>query len=66
MRVQVNLSDEMAVKVDNYAKKMGVSRSALCSVLIGNAIMGYDSASEVLDTLASKMAQSINQDTVNE
>ena len=42
MRVQVNLSDEMVCKVDLYAKKMGVSRSALCSMLIGQGIMSYD------------------------
>lgn len=42
MRVQVNLSDEMVVKVDKYAQHIGVSRSALCSLLIGQGIMEYD------------------------
>lgn len=32
MRIQVNLSDEMVSKVDYYSQKMGVSRSALCSI----------------------------------
>lgn len=42
MRVQVNLSEEMVENVDKYAKQMGVSRSALCSILIGQGIMSYE------------------------
>ena len=49
MRVQVNISDDMVNKLDMYASKMGVSRSALCSVLIGQAVMGYDKAFEMCD-----------------
>lgn len=48
MRVQVNLSDDMVSKVDNYAKMMGVSRSALCSMLIGQGIMSYDKGIELI------------------
>ena len=39
MRVQVNLSDELVGAIDVYAKKMGVSRSAFCSVMIGQGVM---------------------------
>lgn len=49
MRVQVNVDDEMVKKIDLYAKKMGVTRSALCSVFIGQGIMGYDKSFEILD-----------------
>lgn len=42
MRVQVSLSQEMVEKVDDYAKKIGVSRSALCSLLIGQGVLGFD------------------------
>ena len=55
MRVQVNLSEEMCFDVDKYAKMMGVSRSALCSILIGQGIMGYNKGMEVLDGLAEKV-----------
>lgn len=43
LRVQVNLGDEMLRQVDCYAEKMGVSRSALCSVLIGEGILDFNS-----------------------
>lgn len=49
MKVQVNVSDDMVQRLDTYARKMGVSRSALCSVLIGQGIMGYDKAFEMCD-----------------
>lgn len=44
MRVQVSLSDEMVQCVDFYAKRIGVSRSALCSMLIGQGIMTFDNS----------------------
>lgn len=55
MRVQVNLSEQMCFDVDKYAKMMGVSRSALCSMLIGQGIMSYNKSMEVFDGFAEKM-----------
>lgn len=42
MRVQVNLSDDMVKKVDFYADKIGVTRAALCSILVAEGIAEYD------------------------
>lgn len=63
MRVQVNLSDSMVSRVDDYADKMGVSRSALCSMLIGQSMMSYDKSFEVVDSIgktAKKKVKAIN------
>lgn len=61
MRVQVNVSDELVSKIDKYAKTMGVSRSALCSVWIGQYVMsldrGFEAASSVLDKYGSELMQ---------
>lgn len=59
MRVQVNLSDEMVSKVDFYARKMGVSRSALCSILVGQGIMTYDKSMDILDVLGDKLGDTL-------
>lgn len=59
MRVQINLSDEMVEKVDSYALKMGVSRSALCSMLVGQGIMGYDRSMDLLSILGDKLGDSL-------
>lgn len=59
MRVQVNLSDEMVERVDIYSKMMGVSRSALCSMLIGQGIMNYDTSANILKDIAIKASQDI-------
>ena len=61
MRVQVNLSDEMVEKVDAYAAKMGVNRSALCAVLVGQGIMGYDKTFEIADYLGLKLTEEVKQ-----
>lgn len=59
MRIQVNLSDEMVAKVDAYASKMGVSRSALCSMLVGQGIMGYDKSMDLLTLLGDKLGDGL-------
>lgn len=59
MRVQINLSDEMVEKVDSYAAKMGVSRSALCSMLVGQGIMGYDKSMDLLNILGDKLGDNL-------
>lgn len=60
-RVQVSLSDEMVDKVDSYARKMGVTRSALCALLIGQGIMSYDKGSDILSTLGKELAMRIEK-----
>ena len=55
MRCQVNLSDNMVSKVDAYAKDMGVSRSALCSILIGQGIMGFEKANSVVESMKPEL-----------
>ena len=62
MRIQVNLSDEMVEKVDGYAKKMGVSRSALCSMLVGQGIMSYDKSMDIITLLGDKLGDSLLAD----
>lgn len=55
MRIQVIISDEMVKRIDKYAKMMGVSRSALCSVFIGQGVMGYDKTFDIVDGIAAKI-----------
>lgn len=59
MRCQVNLSNTMVERVDLYAKVMGVSRSALCSMLVGQGVMAYDKSMDVISFIAEKMGDSL-------
>lgn len=59
MKVQVLMSEEMVERVDYYAKKMGVSRSAFCSMSIGNAIMSYDKSMDILSLIGDKIGDSL-------
>ena len=59
MRVQVNLSDEMVERVDAYANMIGVNRSALCAVLVGQGVMAYDKSMDLLSNIGDKVGDSL-------
>lgn len=59
MRIQVNCSEEMVKQIDKYAEAMGVSRSSLCSMLIGQGVMGFNKSFEVLDVIGNKLGDSM-------
>lgn len=61
MRVQVNLSDDLVKKIDGYAKVMGVSRSALCSVWIGQSAMSYEQSLAVVKQMGDKIGNKLEQ-----
>lgn len=42
MKLQVTVSDDMAKRIDRISDMMGVTRSSLCAVLIGQGIMSYE------------------------
>lgn len=50
MRLQLTISDEAVERIDKYAKMLGISRSALCTTWIGQGLMGYDKANEMINT----------------
>lgn len=66
MKVQVTVSDEMVTKIDSYAKEMGISRSALCSVFIGQGVLGFDKAykmvNDAIDTVSADMILKMEND----
>lgn len=49
MKVQVIMSEEMVKRVDEYANSMGVSRSALCAIFIGQGVMGLDRGADIVE-----------------
>ena len=66
LKVQVTVSDEMVTKIDSYAKEMGISRSALCSVFIGQGVLGFDKAykmvNDAIDTVSADMILKMEND----
>jgi hypothetical protein len=66
LKVQVTVSDEMVTKIDAYAKEMGISRSALCSVFIGQGVLGFDKAyklvNDAIDTVTSDLIEKMEND----
>ena len=47
-RVQVILNDEFVEKLDEYAGKIGMSRSALCALFIGQGLMAYNAGMDLI------------------
>lgn len=48
MRVQVSLSEKMVERVDRIADDMGLSRSSVCNMLIGQGVNSYEKANNIL------------------
>lgn len=59
MRLQVNANDQMVAKLDKYAEMMAVSRSALCSMLIGQGLMGLDKSYGILTDIGERLGDAL-------
>ena len=59
MRLQVNTNEQMVAKLDKYAEMMAVSRSALCSMLIGQGLMGLDRSCGILSDLGNRLGDAL-------
>lgn len=66
MRIQVNVSDEMVKRIDVIASLLGVSRSAMCAVFIGQGVVSYEKASSVTDGTLDSFKASLLSQLVNE
>ena len=62
MKVQVNLNDDIVKKIDAYAGAIGVSRSAVCAMWIGNAVLGLDKATETLQRMSDGMVDAVTDE----
>ena len=59
MRLQVNANEQMVANLDKYAEMMAVSRSALCSMLIGQGLMGLDRSCGILSDLGTRLGDAL-------
>lgn len=49
MKLQVLVSDELCEKIDYWANKIGIPRSSFCAMLLGQGVMGFEKANEIID-----------------
>lgn len=54
MKIQVTIDDEVVKKLDEYAKLFGTSRSAICSVAIGEKLLSYEKT--INENISSEVA----------
>lgn len=62
MRLQVNVSDEMVSRIDRIAGLMGVPRSSLCAVLIGQGIMSYEKGLDTISEVGMKLISAMEEE----
>ena len=67
MRIQVNLSEEMNKKAESYAKQFGVSKSQLCSMIIGQGLLSYDKAFDIIGGMQETAKEQVSKaiETIN-
>lgn len=61
MRIQVNLSDSMVKKLDKLADDYGVTRSALCAMLIGQGADGINQAKQIITEMSDSLKKGVEE-----
>lgn len=57
MRLQITVNDDLVKKIDKYAKMIGISRSAMCALWIGQGVVGYEKADELISNNTMKFLE---------
>lgn len=65
MRVQVNLNDDLVKRIDEYAAAIGLSRSAVCAMWIGQAALSTDTALQTLERMGVNVAAALMEDNTS-
>lgn len=65
MRVQVNVADELVQQLDEYAKAVGLSRSALCGYFIGQGMFSLQKGLEMASDAIQSYAAAVGSATVS-
>lgn len=59
MKLQVNVNDDLVKQIDEYAALMGVSRSALCAMFIGQGILSYNKSFKLINDIGQKIGDNL-------
>lgn len=51
MRLQIGISDEMASRLDRLSERMGVTRSALCAMLLGQGALSLEKSLSFVENM---------------
>ncbi len=61
MRLNISVSDEVNEKLNKYSKIMGVPKSSLCTIFIGQGLMAYDKSIEALGLITDKAMETLSK-----
>lgn len=57
IKMQITASDDMVERIDKIAHSMGVSRSALCCVYIGQGLAAYEASIEQVGKMKDEIME---------
>lgn len=66
VRLQISVSDSLAADIDKYAEKVGVSRNALCAMLLHNSILDYNYKIQQIDESAKEELYNMQKNRTKE
>lgn len=61
MRLQINVSENLAKKIEYYSNEFGVSKSAFCSMMLGQSVLGLDGAKDALTQVGKELLKNDNK-----
>lgn len=61
MKLQITVSDDMGKRIDRIADMVGVPRSSLCAVLIGQGIMSYEKGLQQIEKAGDAIVRSYDE-----
>lgn len=59
MRISINVTEKMLAEIDEVAQEMGVSRSALCTVWVGEKLKAHKYAYNLAAQVGEKLGDSV-------
>lgn len=62
MKVQITLNDKLVEKIDSYAAAIGMTRSSICAYWIGQAVFGFDKASQSIERMGADVLTLLTQE----
>ncbi len=61
-RIYMTMSKETVAKVDFYARKMGMTRSALGAYLVAQGILGLEKAQQITEGIQAGLSEIVKEE----
>lgn len=60
-KLQININDDIVARIDRHAKLLGVTRSALCAMWLGEALLNAEAKVNLTQEYSKTLAQATSK-----